>query len=191
LFVWTGAALSEQPITLFSATPGKPVIADKWADVPKLYPKGWPGRWDGEVCSETQLLDDMPVEFHRLSHGPVVAIIPCLGGFELWVGKGNFKVVPLPMPSRSPEGGFTVRRSAGLFAWNADSSAFTVTTGSDLVPHMQQRLTYAIGSSVQTISLIKVESALYSGRSNKDLEWQTEWEARPWRAEPKGPLLNP
>lgn len=196
LFVGTGAALGDQPITFLSATPGKPVIADKWADVPKLYPKGWPGQWGewiGKPCLESELLTDVPIEFHRLSRGSVVAIVPCLGiGNELWVHvRRNFEVVPLPMPSAFPDGGFAVKRNTGQFVWNADSSAFTVTTASDLIPHMKQRMTYAVGQSVQTIRLIKVESALYSGLHYGNIEWQPEWEAKPWRAETKGPLFNP
>jgi hypothetical protein len=193
LFLWTGAALGQQPITFLSATVGKPVIADKWADVPKLYPQGWPVQWIGKPCLESQLLTDVPVEFHRLSDGSVVAIVPCLGiGSELWVHvRRNFEVVPLAMPAAFPDGGFAVKRNTGQFAWNDDSSAFTVTTASDLIPHIKSRMTYAVGPNVQTIRLIKVESALYSSLNYNSLEWQTEWEVKPWRAEPKGPLLNP
>jgi hypothetical protein len=192
LLVWSGAALGERPITFYSATPDKPVIAEKWADVPKLYPKTWPeqwGQWIGKPCLESGLLTDLPVEFRRLSGGPVVAIVPCLGiGNELWVHVNrNFEVVPLPMPSGFPDGGFTVQRNTGLFAWNTDSSAFTITTTSDLIPFMQRKMTYAVGSSVQSIRLLKVESALYTGLIGNNLEWMTEWVAQPWRSESKGP----
>ena len=191
--VCTGAASKELPTTFFSASPGKPVIADTWEDVPKLYPKGWPGKWNGKPCLESQLATGAPIEFHRLSRGPIVAILPCFGiGNELWVfAKRDFEVVPLPMPSDFAGGGFALRRNTGHFVWTADSSTFTVTTSSDAVPYVAQRMTYAVGSSVQSIRLMKVESALYTGANRDNLQWETEWEGKPWRSAPKDPLLNP
>lgn len=190
---WTVVALAEQPVTFYSATPGKPVIAATWADVQKLAPKGWPGKWNGTPCGSVDSIADHPIEFHRPQNGRIFASVLCYSiGGELWASVGrNFEIVPLPVPAEFPGGGFALRRNTGIFIWNAESSAFTVTTSSDALPYMAQRMTYAVGSSVQSIRLVRVDSALDTGRNRDNLQWETEWEAKPWRAAPRDPLFNP
>jgi hypothetical protein len=193
LSVWTTTNAQDRPVTFFSAKPGNPVIVPKWAELAKFHPTGWPGKWNGTPCGQTNLQRESPLEFHRIPQGPVVALVPCWSiGDELWeVTRQGFEIVLLPMPSDFPDGGFSLRRNTGHLAWKAEAGIFTATTSSDAVPHLAQRMTYTVGQSVRSVRLTKVESALRTGYNHDNLDWQTEWEAKPWRAQPKGPMLGP
>lgn len=77
--------------------------------------------------------------------------------------------------------------SLGILSWDNASNSLISTSMSDMIPDLVWRKTYVWSNGIG-MALTKVESAL---NRPYPYEWQTEWEAKPWRTLPKGPATSP
>lgn len=182
----TVAGKSQDAASPGAARPGLPVMVQSWSEIPAALKQ----RWQGEPCGNELSIDKTrPIQFHRMrEYGPLIALVPCAGMThhdEVWRMGGGAKRLSLPVPSLGPQGGFAEASNLGTLTWDNESNSLISTVGSDMIPDLAWRRTYIWSGG---LVLIKVESAM---NRPYPYQWQTEWEAMPWRSLPKGPLAGP
>lgn len=168
-----------------SAQPGQPVMIKSWSDMPASQQE----RWRGKPCYGTKLDDERPIQFHRIAlGGPLIVLVPCVSIVphdEIWRVQSSVERLSLAVPSSGSTGGFATAPSLGILSWDDATNSLISTSTSDMIPDLAWRRTYVWSGEM---ILIKVESAM---NRPYPYQWQTEWEAKPWRTLPKGPAASP